>query len=177
MWSAADFTEQQAGRLHHKAHGAAYLGSTAVLGAAATLVACYAGFWSGRDGALATPILIVYATALIVLSGRLRNVLATWLGSGLLLLALLHGLLHNDVLLDWLRGIALVPRDPTVVAALLHAGLVTLAAVVFGRRGAEERRHDAIDRGPGSVTEEAPPTSTPHPHPTAETIRRFCERR
>ncbi len=150
----------QAGRLHHNAHGAAYLGSTAVLGAAATLVACYAGFWSGRDSTLATPIFAVYATALVVLSSRLRNVLASWLGSGLLLLALLHGLLHNDVLLDWLREIALAPRDPTVVAALLHAGLVTLAAIVFGWRAGAEKRNDAIDRSLDSVTGEAPPTST-----------------
>ena len=58
----------------------------------------------------------------------------TWLGSGLVLVALLHGLLRNDVLLGWLEQASVSLHHPWVVAALLHATWMSAAVVWLGRR-------------------------------------------
>ena len=117
-------------------HAQAYRWTSGGLTAAALLIACYSGFWSGLDGDLATIVLSASALSALVLTPRIRRAEFTWLGTGLTFLAFWHALLKNVALRDWLESAGIAPQDPAVVAALLHAMTTTASAVWFARHTA-----------------------------------------
>ncbi len=114
-------------------HPAAYLWSTAGIGAVAIVVAVYSGFRPGVEPGLATPVLALYAMAALAAGPYIRLSRVTWFGSGLLLLTLAHGLVRNPELTRFLQESAMMPEHPFVVAALLHATLASVISLLTGR--------------------------------------------
>src|SRR5207237_10419203 len=107
----------------------AYLSATLGLGILSTLIATYAGFSSGIDRDLATPIFAIYAIALLVADQRMRHWALGCGGSALVFAALVHGLAWNATAIEFLANLGWQPVRPAVVALLLHGTI--LAALGF----------------------------------------------
>lgn len=113
------------------------------LSVVAVLIALYSGFGSDLevDRTLATPILAFYAVAVLAAAVGIRNLGVTCLGSGLLFVALVHGLGSNDTLIKFLQSYSLMPERPYVVACLIHA---TLAALIAGMAARLQRNRPEV---------------------------------
>ena len=103
----------------------AYLFAALALGFSSSLIATYAGFWSGANGDLATFVFVVNAIALLVAHQLVRHEkpfhpALGWAGSLLLLAALVHGLGWNTSVHDFLADRGQLPARPIVLALLLH---------------------------------------------------------
>ena len=120
-----------------------YLLGAAGLAAASLVVAVYAGFGPGGDRDMTTPVFAFYAAATMLAAAFLplplgRNELPTrqtltWLGSGLLLVTLVHGL--------WLNATVTAMADRVIVAAATPAvGGLGVARRRLCRAGSAVRR-------------------------------------
>ncbi|MBW3541012.1 MAG: hypothetical protein KY476_12135, partial [Planctomycetes bacterium] len=110
--------------------GTGYVWGAAGLAAMAVLVAAYAGFVSGVDGEWTTLVFALAAVAVLGLAGATRRPLASWGGSSLLLVALIHALAWNEPLRELLAQLSLAPRRRLLTAFLWHAALAAFLAVV-----------------------------------------------
>ncbi len=115
------------------------------LAAVSLVVAVYAGFASGGDRDLTTPVFAFYAAATILAAAFLplplgRSELPTrqtlaWLGPGLLLVTLVHGLWLNATVTQWLTELLWRPQRPLLAALVSHADLcAALALLLAGRQ-------------------------------------------
>ena len=124
--------------------GIAYLMGAAGLAAAGLAVAFYAGFGSGGDRNLTTPVFAFYAIATMLAAALLplpigRNELPTrqalaWSGSGLLLVTLIHGLWANATVTWWLSKLLWQPQRPLLAALVSHADLCAVLALLLAGR-------------------------------------------
>lgn len=130
-------------RVGRNADGTSYLYSAVGLGSLAALIALYAGFFSGVDRNLTTPILWADAMILLTASARFRNQAAAWCGSVLLLVANLHALQWNTFVIDYLGSHGLMPDRSGVAAALAHATVIVLITLA-GKRWAGWRAEGFI---------------------------------
>jgi hypothetical protein len=144
------------GRANRRQDAVAYLASAAGLAGASLGVALWAGFISGGDRNLTTPVFAFYTAATILAAAFLplplgrhervtRQTLA-WTGSALLLVTLVHGLCRNTALVQWLAELLWLPKRPLLAAVLTHADLCAVLALLFaGRRimASGDRSRDA----------------------------------
>ena len=132
-------------RANRRQDAVAYLLSAAGLAAASLCVALWAGFVSGGDRNLTTPVFAFYTAATILAAAFLplplgRRELVTrqtlaWAGSALLLVTLVHGLCRNTAITQWLAELLWLPKRPLLAALLTHADVCAVLALLFaGRR-------------------------------------------
>lgn len=131
-------------RRERRQDGLAYLLGAAGLAAAGLAVALYAGFGPGGDRDLTTLVFAFYAAATLLAAARLplplgRNELNTrqtlsWLGSALLLLALVHGLWRNETVTLWLTEVLWQPQRPLLAALVSHADICAVLALLLAGR-------------------------------------------
>lgn len=134
----------------------AYLASAAGLAAASLSVAGWAGFISGGDRNLTTPVFAFYTVALLLAAACLPLPLGrhepvarqtlSWTASAFLLVTLVHALCQNSALAAGLAEWQWTPPRPLLTAVLTYADLGVLLALLFaGRRlsGTGARRPDA----------------------------------
>ena len=122
----------------------AYLLSAAGLAAASLVVAVWAGFGSGGDRNLTTPVFAFYAAATILAAAFLplplgRHELVTrqtltWSGSALLLVTLVHGLCLNATVTQWLTELLWLPQRPLLAALVSHADVCAVLALLLAGR-------------------------------------------
>lgn len=131
-------------RWERRSDALGYLLGAAGLAAASLVVAVYAGFGPGGDPDLTTPVFAFYAAATILAAAFLplplgRNELPTrqaltWLGSGLLLVTLIHGLWVNAAVTRWLTELMWKPQRPLLAALMSHADICAMLALVLAGR-------------------------------------------
>ncbi len=103
--------------------------SAGIVTLVAVFIAAYAGFWSGIDAELATPVLLLAAGGVLI-GGNLRHdAKLSWLGSGLLLITWIHGFGFNDWLSSRLPQWQFVADRPIVFAVLCHGLFIQLLAL------------------------------------------------
>lgn len=116
-------------------------GGVATLAIATTLVVAFwpLANWPDREPSLATPLLYVYAVALLGAAIFTRQPLATWGGSLLLWSAFVHTLDGNVWMHDALAYLGLVPDRPVLDATVMHAVVgMALALGVALRQPSDE---------------------------------------
>jgi hypothetical protein len=96
----------------------------------AVVIAVYAGFWSGIDADLATPVLAIGAIGVLVGANLRNDARLSWLGSALLLVTWVHGLGFNQWISSHIPDWRLVADRPLLFAALTHALVVQVLAVL-----------------------------------------------
>jgi len=135
----------------------AFLASAAGLAAASLGIALWAGFVSGGDRDLTTPVFGFFTGAMILAAvclplplGRREQVARqtlSWAGSALLLVTLVHALCENTAIAAGLAQWHGTPTRPLLAAVLAHADLGALLAVLFaGRRIAAPKDGRQDDR-------------------------------
>lgn len=115
--------------LGRKADAFGYLCGASMIGIGSISIAVYSGFVSGVDGDLATLVLAACAAAVLPVAAQTGRSSAGWLGSGLLLVSLVHALGWNLSIQAELAQLGVMPARPLVVAILLHATVITLLAM------------------------------------------------
>ncbi len=131
-------------RWERRQDGLGYLLGAAGLAAVSLAVAVYAGFVSGGDRDLTTPVFAFYAAATMLAAAFLPLPLGrkklptrqtlTWLGSSLLLVTLVHGLWLNATVSQWLTGLLWRPQRPLLTALVSHADICAVLALLLAGR-------------------------------------------
>ena len=117
-----------------------YLFAAGALATAGTVVALYAGFWTGIDVQWTTPLMAFVALATLAVGVRVPLREVAWAGTGLLLVAAIHAMVFNPPFMQWLAHVNMVPTWPLLAALILHAGVCALMAA-----GAKRFLRGAID--------------------------------
>lgn len=131
------------GRFRRLADRWAYGIIAAVLAGVNLALAAYAGFLTRIEATGVTGVFAGYALVALVLAWWFRRPALSWTSSGLLLVALGHGLLFNNDLRGRLVvDLPLALDRPLLTALLLHTSILTLLAL-SARVLARRRRGDA----------------------------------
>ena len=108
--------------------------ATGGLAGISVAIAAYAGFWSGIDAELATPVFAICALLLPLASLRLQHPAIGWTATSLALVTLCHGLAANPWLIariqDGPAWLDLLVRRPITIACLGHAALASVVTVI-----------------------------------------------
>ena len=108
------------------------------LGGLSLAIAFHAGFISGRDAALTTPVFALAAAATLVVCRLGRQTWAAWAGAALTLVSLYHAFVLNAPVMAWLSSWQIAPRDPFVLSALLTGTIAAGFAFLVSRKSPEE---------------------------------------
>ncbi|MBM4091689.1 MAG: hypothetical protein FJ276_20020, partial [Planctomycetes bacterium] len=117
-------------------------GSIAVI---SILIAGYAGFWSRVDAVWMTPVLTVYAAAALIAAASMRRIALTWIGSGLLFVALVHLTGWNEWFLARLEQWRLPLGNPLLAGVICHGLVVELLAIAVWVRARRRGGKDGSD--------------------------------
>ena len=101
-----------------------YLLSAAGISAVSLSIAIYAGFWSGVDVNLITPLLAAYAVVVLAASPMAAQRWVTSIGCTLLLVTLIHLCQFNHWLADWLARRDYRLAHPILLSFIIHGLLV-----------------------------------------------------
>ncbi len=116
-------------RRKQEAAGVYYLTAASVIGGACLVLATLFGLGRAGDPYFVAPICFILAAGAFFIAWRRNFSIASWLGSGVLLLAVAQTL-----------GTLLHVRFPWQAALLVHASVTAIAAILLWRRG-ETLRH------------------------------------
>ncbi len=121
-------------RFKKQGPAAAYGIAAAGLAVVSIAVAAYAGFWTGVDRNWTTPVFALSSAVLLIANLRIRRAALAWAASGFVLVALIHGLVWNTVVIENLTTLGVMPTRPWLAACLLHATFGCATALGVWRR-------------------------------------------